>query len=70
MNRNFTYKHCTSYGINDTHFNVLHETGSVIGYIDEAYISEFIRGNNEHFRPVSGWQYTFGPSLKKSLGLA
>jgi hypothetical protein len=69
MSQNFTFKHCSAYGINDTHFNVLHETGAVIGYIDESHLVEFIHGDNTNFRPVANWQNTFGPNLKKSLGL-
>jgi len=67
--RNFTYKHCTSYGINDKYFNVLHETGAVIGYINEEHLIEFINGNNTHFRPIAGYKYTFSQSLIQSLSI-
>ena len=66
--RQFTFLHCSSFGIKDTHFNVL-RYGQTVGYIDEKHLMSFIHGSNTHFRPITNWRNVFGINLQKELGL-
>ncbi len=67
--RQFTFIHCSAYGIKDTRFNIL-RYGQTVGYIDEKHLIGFIHGSNLHFRPIENWKNVLGINLQKELDLS